>query len=180
MNICVYGAASPTIKKEFVEAGELLGREMAKRGHTLVFGGGASGMMGAVVRGVYEKRGNSIAVVPSFFNVDGVLFENCTEQIFTATMRERKQILEEKADAFIVTVGGIGTYDEFFETLTLLTLGQLGKKTLVILNTDGYYDKLKELMESGVKETIIGEEVLTDYMMFTDSVDEALDFIESK
>ena len=74
MKICVYGASSDIIDKEFITEGELLGEKMAKRGHSLVFGGGASGLMGAVARGVSRGNSDIIGIAPSFFNVDGVLF----------------------------------------------------------------------------------------------------------
>lgn len=115
MNVCVYGASSNDIDRSYIEETEYLGREIAKRGHTLVYGAGANGLMGAVARGVYEENGTIIGVTPSFFNVDGILFENVSELITTETMRERKQIMEDKADAFIITPGGIGTLEEFFE-----------------------------------------------------------------
>ena len=116
MNICVYGASSNDIDRSYIEETEYLGREIAKRGHTLVYGAGANGLMGAVARGVYEENGTIIGVTPSFFNVDGILFENVSELITTKTMRERKQIMEDKADAFIVTPGGIGTHAQAART----------------------------------------------------------------
>lgn len=177
MNICVYGAASTTIDSSFLEAGEALGREMAKRGHSLVFGGGASGMMGAVVRGVAEMKGSSIAIVPSFFNVDGVLFENCTEQIFTETMRERKQLLEQKSDAFFVTPGGIGTFDEFFEIFTLRSL-DCHKKPIVLLNFNGYFNKLINFLDYSVKENFISPEVM-ELLTVTDDIVEAIGIVEA-
>lgn len=75
MNICVYGASSNDIRREYIETVEELGRAMARRGHALVFGGGAQGLMGAVVRGVTEGGGKSVGVAPTFFQVDGVLFD---------------------------------------------------------------------------------------------------------
>lgn len=114
MNICVYGAASDEIDKIYTAEAEKLGEKMAKCGHSLVFGGGAGGMMGAAARGIHKNGGNIIGVVPTFFNVDGILFEHCNEMIRTETMRERKQIMEDRADAFIMTPGGIGTFEEFF------------------------------------------------------------------
>ena len=122
MHICVYGAASATIDPAYIAAGEELGRRMAESRHVLVFGGGGNGLMGAVARGVREGNGTAIAVVPSFFRVDGVLSPYCTEIIYTDTMRERKQKMEELSDAFVMTPGGIGTFDEFFEILTLRSL----------------------------------------------------------
>ncbi|MBQ0060047.1 MAG: TIGR00730 family Rossman fold protein, partial [Lachnospiraceae bacterium] len=72
MQICVYGAANESIDRCYLEAGEELGRLMASKGHTMVFGGGASGLMGACARGIKEMNGHCIGIVPSFFNVDGV------------------------------------------------------------------------------------------------------------
>ena len=121
MRICVYGAASPTIDPHYIEEGERLGREMIKRGHSLVFGGGGNGMMGAAARGAKQENGYILGVVPKFFDEEEVekLCDFCNELVMPDTMRERKQIMEDNSDAFIVTPGGIGTYEEFFEILTL-------------------------------------------------------------
>ena len=105
--------------------------------------------MGAVARGAHAKGGKTIGVCPSFFNVDGALFVDCSEMIYTETMRERKQLLEEMSDAFIVTPGGIGTFDEFFEIYTLRQLG-VHRKPIVIYNTDGYYDSLIEMLNNAI------------------------------
>lgn len=177
MRICVYGAASNEIDKSYIEAGESLGKEMGTRGHSLVFGGGATGLMGAVARGIEKENGEIIGVSPSFFNVDGILFDRCSEMIFTDTMRERKQIMEEKSDAFIITVGGIGTFEEFFEILTLRSLDR-HKKPIAILNTNGYYDHLIQFLENGVKENFLKAENL-ELFFVSDSYTEVLDYIES-
>ncbi len=145
MKICVFGASSALIDEVYIKSGEQLGEMMVNRGHSLVFGAGAAGVMGAVVRGVHRQNGEIIGVVPSFFNVDGILFDNCTELIRTETMRERKFIMEELSDAFIVAPGGVGTFEEFFEVLTLKQLGR-HEKAIVILNINNYYDKLIELI----------------------------------
>ena len=87
MKICVYGASSQEIDRSFLEAGRALGVAMTRRGHSLVFGAGDNGMMGAVARGVTEGGGTSVGVVPSFFNVDGVIYPHCTALIRTETMR---------------------------------------------------------------------------------------------
>ena len=131
MNICLYGASSTEIDKVYIEATEALGELLAKEGHSLVYGAGGAGLMGAAARGVKRGGGYIVGVVPSFLKVDGVLFDDCDETIFTNTMRERKQIMEERADAFIVTPGGIGTYEEFFEIYTLKQLGQLHKPIVI-------------------------------------------------
>ncbi len=177
MRICVYGAASNEIDKSYIKAGESLGKEMGKRGHSLVFGGGATGLMGAVARGIETENGEIIGVSPSFFNVDGILFQRCSEMIFTDTMRERKQIMEEKSDAFIITVGGIGTFEEFFEILTLRSLDR-HKKPIAILNTNGYYSSLVEFLKNGVRENFLKKENL-ELFFVSDSETEILDYIES-
>lgn len=177
MKICVYGAASAVLDEKYIIKTEDLGRKLASRGHGLVFGAGANGLMGAAARGVYEKGGEIIGVVPSFFNVDGVLFDNCTELIRTETMRQRKQIMEDRSDAFVMTPGGIGTFEEFFEILTLKQLGR-HKKPVAIFNIDGYYDAMTEMMETAIRERFIREEIKEIYKVFEDA-DQLLDYLEN-
>lgn len=150
MNICLYGASSNEIDEIFIIKTEELGEKIGKAGHNLVYGGGASGLMGAAARGVLKGGGEIIGVAPSFFQVDGVLFENCTELIYTDTMRKRKQIMEERADAFVAVPGGIGTFDELFEILTLKQLGQ-HNKPVAIFNIDGYFDSLANMLDTAVE-----------------------------
>ena len=176
MNICVYGAASNIIDDIYIKDGEKLGVEISKRGHSLVFGGGAGGLMGAVARGVYGGGGNIVGVAPTFFNVDGILFENCNELIRTETMRERKQTMENRADGFVVTPGGIGTFEEFFEILTLKQLGR-HNKPIAVLNTNGYYDDMAAFIENAIKQKFLNKECKLLYE-FVDSAEKALDYIE--
>ncbi len=176
MNICVYGAASNIIDDIYIKDGEKLGAEIAKRGHGLVFGGGAGGLMGAAARGVYGGGGNIVGVAPKFFNVDGALFENCNELIRTETMRERKQTMEDRADGFIVTPGGIGTFEEFFEILTLKQLGR-HNKPIAVLNTNGYYDDMAAFIENAINQRFLNKECKLLYE-FVDSAKKALDYIE--
>jgi uncharacterized protein (TIGR00730 family) len=179
MKICVYGAASSLIDNSYIEAGKELGRKMVERGHSLVFGGGRSGMMGAPARGVYEKGGHIIGIEPKFFeeNNPEVSFENCTEFIKTESMRERKRLLEETSDAFIVTPGGIGTFDEFFEILTLKQLGR-HNKAIVILNTNGYFNDMLNMMKHAIDKKFITTDCVELYKV-VNTPDEALDYIEN-
>ena len=154
MKICIYGASSNAIDKSFINAGERLGAALADRGHSVIFGGGAAGLMGAVARGAYSKGGEIIGISPSFFNVDGALFTHCTDMIYTDTMRERKKLLEEMSDAFIITPGGIGTFDEFFEIYTLRQLG-VHKKPIAIFNTGGYYDPLINMLNNAIEKSFM-------------------------
>ena len=172
MKICVYGAASSLIDENFIKNGEELGRKMAHRGHKLVFGGGRNGMMGAPARGVREKGGEVIGIAPKFFeeNNSEVSFENCTEFIYTETMRERKRLLDELSDAFIVAPGGIGTFDEFFEILTLKQLGR-HNKAIVILNINGYFNDMLNMMKHAIAKEFI------EYISTPNSVKRNMDYI---
>lgn len=177
MNICLYGASSPAIAKSYIFQTEALGAKLASHGHTLIFGGGANGLMGAAARGVFSGKGKIIGIAPSFFNVDGALFKGCTRLIYTNTMRERKQAMEEMADAFIVTPGGPGTFDEFFEILTLRQLGR-HTKPIAIFNIGGYFDNIKSQLENAVHKQFMTEEALK-LCYFTDNIDKLLYYIES-
>lgn len=177
MNICVYGASSNVISKKYIIACEKLGAEMARRSVGLVFGGGAAGAMGACARGEKSLGGKITGVAPSFFNVDGVLFEGCTDFIITETMRERKQTMEELSDGFIMAPGGIGTYEEFFEILTLRQLGR-HNKPIAIFNVDGFYDELIKFLNKGVDEGFMKSASMELFGAFDDCV-KLLDYIEN-
>ena len=146
MNICVYGASGTNLDEEYYAMARELGRELARRGHTLVFGGGERGLMGACAEGAQEFGGRIIGIAPRFFDEPGILCANCTEFIYTDTMRERKALMEERSDSIIAMPGGIGTFEEFFEMLTAKQLG-LHSKPMVLLNTLGYYEPLMNMLE---------------------------------
>lgn len=177
MNICCYGAASNELDKEYEIKTEKLGETLASRGHSLIFGGGKSGMMGAVARGADKMGGKIIAVAPTFFDSWDVYYKNCTEFISTKTMRERKEILEEKSDAFIMTPGGIGTFDEFFEILTLKSLGR-HIKPIAVYNIKGYFDSLEEMLKRAVDEKFMKGEVL-ELCPFFEDANELITYLEN-
>ncbi len=151
MNICLYGASSSDIPDIYISETEKFGEEMAQRGHRLIYGGGAAGLMGAAARGMVKKQGEIIGIAPSFFNVDGILFPDCTEIIYTDTMRQRKAIMEEKADAFVAVPGGIGTFDELFEIMTLKQLGR-HRKPIALFNINGYFDEMLAMINKTISE----------------------------
>lgn len=177
MKICVYGASSNEIDKEYIKKTEELGELIAERGHSLVYGGGAKGLMGAVARGVHRGGGEILGVAPSFFDVDGVLFDKCTEFIYTDTMRNRKQIMEENADAFIVTPGGLGTFEEFFEILTLKQLSR-HNKPVVLFNILGYYDFVDNVVDVAIGKKFMKENCKKLYEVF-DNIDDLVSYIEN-
>ena len=179
MRICVFGAASPTIDPEYIQKVELLGEEMAKRGHSLVFGAGGNGLMGAAARGVHKGGGYVLGVIPKFFEEEGVeaIYDKCDKLIFTETMRQRKQTMEDNADAFIVAPGGIGTFEEHFEILTSKQLCR-HNKPIVLYNVKGYYNELEEVMKQAMKKNFIRENC-ADLYRLTDDLDELFSYIEA-
>lgn len=177
LQICVYGASSNDIDPRYLRAGETLGEEMARRGDGLVFGGGACGMMGALARGMTRGGGHILGVAPGFFNVDGILYDRCSEFIYTDTMRQRKSIMEERADAFVMTPGGIGTFEEFYEILTLRQLGR-HNKPIAILNTLDYYAPLREMQERAIQQGFLKEACRQLCGWFSDPI-ALLDYLHS-
>ena len=178
MKICVFGASSRELRQEYYDAAFELGAEMARRGHELVFVGGTSGLMGAAARGMSSVGGRGIiGVAPRFFDEPGILYEGCTEMIFTETMSERKKAMEDMSEAFVTLPGGIGTFEEFFEALTLKQLGRHAKATAV-LNTLGYYDSMESMLQKAVDERFFPEDGHALYAIFSDCK-ALLDYVES-
>ena len=177
MNICIYGSASDDIDKKYITATEELGKKLAEHSHSLIFGAGACGLMGAAARGFTMGNGKITGIVPTFFNVDGLLYDKCTELIRTETMSERKNLMADKADAFIMTPGGIGTFDEFFEMLTLKQLSR-HDKAMVIYNIDGYYNDMIKMIEHSIGENFIKEKCKLLYKV-CDNSDDITDYLEN-
>lgn len=179
MKICVFGAASPSINSLYFENVELLGRELAQRGHDLVFGAGANGLMGAVARGVKSGGGKITGVIPTFFREESIeaIYEECDKLIYTDTMHRRKQEMEDAADGFIVVPGGIGTFEEFYEILTLKQLRR-HNKPIAVYNLNGFYNDMIAAMENAVKDGFIKESCRSLYMC-SDSREDILNYVEN-
>ena len=178
MNICIYGASSELIDAKYMGETEKLGRVLAENGYGLVFGGGAQGLMGAAARGFKSMNGEIIGIAPTFFmNVDGILYDQCTQFIYTETMRERKQLMEEHADAFLVTPGGIGTFEEFFEILTLKQLGR-HTKPIIIYNILGYFDSMKAMMENAIEQQFM-KDTCRELYVFVDTPEAVITYLNT-
>ena len=146
MKICVFGASSSRLDPVYFEAAEEMGKRIARGGHTLVFGGGADGLMGACARGAQAAGGKIVGIAPHLFNEPGFLLPECDELILTDSMSSRKEKMFDLSDAILSLPGGIGTMDEFFEAITLRQLGLL-RGPLVLLNTSGFYSPLVAYLE---------------------------------
>lgn len=177
MNICVFGASGRELEAGYYAEAECFGALLAQRGHTLVFGGGREGLMGAAARGAHENGGAVIGIVPKFFDEPGIIYEHCSELVFTETMRERKQLMEERSEACVVLPGGIGTFEEFFEMLTLKQLGR-SDRAIAVLNTMGYYEPMQRMLERTARGRFMSRACLELYAMVS-TPEEALDYIAS-
>ena len=164
MRICVYGASGNHLDPAYFEAARELGRLLARDGHSLIFGGGASGLMGACAEGAEEGGGEIIGVAPRFFDEPGMLFPRCSRFVYTETMAQRKTAMFEESEAFIALPGGIGTFEEFFETLTLKQLGR-HSKPMALLNTLGYYAPLSAMLERAAEDGFLSRRCFSLYAL---------------
>lgn len=149
--LCVYCSSSDRIDPKYGAAAEQLGRELAAQGWGLVYGGGKTGLMGAVARGTKAAGGHVVGVIPEFMKARELAFAEADELVTVVTMRERKLLMEARADAFVTLPGGWGTLEEILEILTLRQLDVV-KKPCVFYNQDGFYDDLFRLFERMLKE----------------------------
>lgn len=179
MKICVFGAASNEIDESYIKTTEEFGFLLAKRGHSLVFGAGGHGLMGACARGVKKAGGEITGVIPGFFKDENIelIYDKCDTLIYTETMAQRKSKMEDLADAFVIVPGGIGTFEEFFEVLTLKQLAR-HTKPIAIYDINGYYKHLDELLEMGFNERFIRDDCRLIYGHSEDA-NEILDYIEN-
>lgn len=179
MKICIFGAASTHIDKIYIEKVERLGEELAKRGHSLVFGAGATGLMGAAARGFKKGGGYVHGVIPEFFRDEAVevIYDKCDKFTYTKNMSERKRVMEDECDAFLILPGGIGTFEEFFEVLTLKQLGR-HNKAIVIYNIENYFDGLEEFMNTVRERKFINFKCYEMYSYF-DEAEKIIEYLEN-
>ena len=153
-SIAVYCASSNKVRASFVDAAERLGELIAADGRRLVYGDGGIGLMAAVARGALKAGGEVVGVIPQFMVDQGWNNADSTQTIVTQTMHERKATICNISDAMVALPGGIGTFEELLECLTWKQLG-LHHNPVVILNTDGYYDKLLACIDLMVDEQMM-------------------------
>jgi uncharacterized protein (TIGR00730 family) len=149
--LCVYCASSDRLDPKYYAAAAELGREMVPRGWGLVYGGGKTGIMGAIARAVKQNGGRVVGVIPEFMKARELAYDEADELVTVITMRERKLLMETRADAFVALPGGWGTLEEILEILTLRQLDVV-KKPCVFFNQDGFYDPLLQLFERMLAE----------------------------
>ena len=175
--ICVYSSSSCTIDSVYFEIAGQLGREIARRGDILLYGGGLVGLMGATAHAVQQHGGKVIGVIPKALNLKNVVYENCDELIVTEDLRTRKAIMDQRSDAFIALPGGYGTLEELLEIITLKQLNY-HQKPIVVFNAQGFYDQLLAQFESLIGQHFAKPECRQLYYV-TDNVADALSYIDN-
>lgn len=147
MNICVFLSSSDAVAPHFVEVALEFGRAIGENGHTLVYGGNNTGLMGRLADSVKDAGGSIIGVVPQKLHDLGRSYERCDNLIISKDLRDRKGIMDEHADAFVALPGGLGTLEEIIEVLNLKYL-RYHQKPVIFLNHQGFYEPLFAAFEA--------------------------------
>lgn len=156
--ITVYCGSSPQLDQAFHEVAADLGRAMGAKHLELVFGGGAIGLMGEIAEAARSNGSRTVGIITERLLDREMGDENCDELIVVPTMRERRRLLMERADAFITLPGGVGTYEEFFEALVGRQLAE-HNKPMGLVNVNGYFDPLLEMLQHGIEHRFIREAI---------------------
>lgn len=175
--LCVYCSSSRSIAPEYSAAARELGAEIVTRGWDLVYGGTTAGLMGVLADAVLGAGGKVTGVIPGHISDRGIAHSNLSELIVTGDMRERKAVMDQRADAFLALPGGFGTLEEVFEVLTLKQL-QIHSRPIVFLNTRQFYQPLRTFLERLIEERFAKPESASLYH-FAETPKAALDYLET-
>lgn len=176
-NVCVFSSSRSKPDKVFFDAARELGILMAQNGLNLIYGGGALGLMYENARAVKEFGGEVIGVIPEKLNVPEVGDGKCDKLIVTKCMRTRKGKIDEISDAAIAISGGFGTLEELAEIIVQKQLGY-NSKAVVIINTNGFYDKLLEFFDEVVEKGFASEKAKEIYYV-AKTPQEAIDYLKT-
>jgi uncharacterized protein (TIGR00730 family) len=169
-SVCVYCGSRHGARPSYTEAARALGSAIGSRGWQLVYGGGNVGLMGEVADAVLATGGRVVGVIPESLMQREVGHTGLTELHVVPTMHQRKQMMAERADAFIALPGGIGTLEELYEVWTWRQLGY-HRQPIGLLNIDGFYDTLLAFMQQTVDEGFLSAPQLAAVEVGTDPVE---------
>jgi uncharacterized protein (TIGR00730 family) len=176
--ICVFCGSSYGANPLFREAARTLGSGIARLGFSLVFGGGGLGLMGAVAKAAQEGGASVQGIIPAFLqNLEPPISAE-EKLIVTPHIQERKALMLQMSDAFVVMPGGLGTFDEFFEVATEAQLG-VHRKPIIVVNVDGYYNTLDAMLHHIVNAGFAKPKIMELYYL-ADGAEAALKILEAK
>jgi uncharacterized protein (TIGR00730 family) len=163
-NVCVYCGSGPGTDPAFVDAARSFGRILAEQGVGLVYGGGSLGLMGAVASSALDHGGRVTGIIPDFLTGREQVLARAQEVVVTRDMHERKQMMFERADAFVALPGGIGTLEELVEQLTWAQLGR-HRKPIAVANIKGFWDPLLSLFDHMRSLAFIRNDLVVDFVV---------------
>ena len=152
--ICVFCSSSDAVASEYKDLARELGAAIGQRGDTLVYGGCNIGLMGLLARYVHEHGGRVIGIIPRKLMEIGLAYTKVDEQIITDDLRDRKALMDERADSFVALPGGLGTVEEVIEVINLKQL-RYHRRPIVFLNSGGFYDRLFHFFEQTFDENFV-------------------------
>lgn len=176
--VCVYCGASSAVDDKYKDIARETGQKLGSTGRAVVYGGGRVGLMGIVADTALQAGADVIGIIPEHIQSREVEHVGLSELHIVDSMHERKQMMVDRADAFLVLPGGLGTMDETFEIITWKQL-RLHDKPVVILNAHGYWDPFRALVNNIVNEGFAHTED-TQMFHFADTVDAAISLLESE
>lgn len=171
MNIAVYCSSSNHIADNYKESASCLGKWIAENGHTLIFGGATGGLMSAVSEAASSYKGSITGVIPKAVTEMNRQSTLCTELITVDTMDERKAVMKAISDVFVILPGSYGTLDELFDVVASGIVGE-HKKKVIIVNENGFYEDLKNLITRMKAEKFIPVENFSP--LWVDNVDDCI------
>ena len=175
-HIAVFCGSSTGTENIYLEQAILLGETLAKNDIQLIYGGAKVGLMGAVANGALNKEGEVTGVIPDFLLKKELAHPGITKLHVVETMHQRKTLMHDLSDGFIALPGGFGTMEELFEITTWAQLG-LHKKPIGLLNTNGFYNHLKLLMDQMVISGFL-KEIYSDMLLIDENIDDLLKQME--
>lgn len=177
LSICVYCASSDAVDGSFFDAARHLGGLIGRSGHTLVYGGGRIGLMGALALAVHEHGGRVVGVIPKSMVDKEYAYRDADELVVTDDIRQRKAIMDRRADAFVALPGGFGTLEEVAEVVAHRQL-QMHNRPVVIVNSSGFYDPLLSLFDHFIEHRFAKARHRESYHVALDPA-AALEFLEA-
>ena len=175
--ICIFAGSSFGKRQIYRQTAKDLATLITKQGYRIVFGGGSNGLMGVLADAAVESKGHITGVITEQLNEIEVGHKSLTELVVVKSMHERKLEMAKRSEAVICLTGGVGTWEEFFESLTWNQLG-IQSKPIVLLNIENYYTPLKAFVKHAVQEGFLPQSTSNE-LIFVESVDEAMDVIDN-
>ena len=173
--VCVFCGSKTGNNKKYVKFANTLGRRLAEKSFNVIYGGGNSGLMGALAEGVLQKNGSLISIIPKLFDKKKNQITS-EKKILTKNLNDRKYLMIRKSDIFIALPGGFGTLDEVFELIALIQLSLVDKK-IIIINYNNFWFSLKNLIKDLKKNGFLYNN-RNNNIIFKNSITKTIEFIE--